>query len=805
MLESWMSQFRPALVVLAVLVCCTGSYAVIALLTRALGVHGKIRGGWLAGACVVFGADAWATHFIAMLAFDPHMPIDYELAPTAFSILVPIIGAAPAFMLIAKRPGRLVTALVAGPALGASITIMHFVGMSAMRGPATMTYALPFAAAATVTAMGAAAMAVWVARDFCETWRNVTAGLLIMMSICGLHFIAMGGISVVMQMSCDLTARGLTALPVIPNLNSVPHLWLAAAVASIAGNILLLGVATTIADRRMAGARAEESKRLLVLADSIGEGLLILRGTSVCAANQAVCELLGHTREELIGRSALTLAAQDGRIAMLGCLSGAAGTGMSSEIIALGRSGARIAVEIRCHAGSWKGRPAVFISFRDLRELRHAEERLYDMAHRDSLTGLLNRSSLNESLVRELSGAGQTGQFAVLYIDLDGFKPVNDSFGHTAGDAVLIDVAARLRAAARSQDVVARFGGDEFVVLQVGADEAGAASLAERILATLSAPFSFEGQRLEIGACIGMALYPADGPDADTLLRNADTALYQAKHDGPGTYRCFEREMDKSLRERRLLARDLKAAISAGQLHLAYQPIFNLASLKPIGFEALLRWIHPTRGAISPAEFIPLAEETGLIVSIGLWVLEQACLAALAWPGGMLVAVNLSPAQFRHPNLTAAVTDVLDRVGLAPWLLELEVTEGVLIERPTRAVAILGTFREMGVRIALDDFGTGYSSLAYLQKFPFDRIKIDQSFIRELGHDDDAASIVRAIIQLTHALRKDVTAEGVETAAQLAFLRDEGCDEVQGYLLGRPSADTAEYLMPAKAAAVLPV
>jgi len=623
----------------------------------------------------------------------------------------------------------------------------------------------------------------------------VIAGLLIMTSICGLHFTAMGGISVVMQTTCVLPATGLATLPVIPDLSRDPsHGWLAAVVASIAAIVVLLGFTTTIADRRMAGARAEETKRLLILADSIGEGLLILRGVSVCAANQAVCTLLGHTREELIGRSALTLATPDGQIALLGCLSGAAGAGLSSEITALGRSGARIAVEIRCHGGSWKGRPAIFISLRDLRELRHAEERLHDLAHRDSLTGLLNRSSLHQSLLRELSNLGPAGQFAVLYIDLDGFKAVNDSFGHTAGDVVLAEVAARLRSAARSQDVVARFGGDEFVVLQVGADESGASSLAERILTTLAAPYHFEGQRLELGACIGMALYPADGPDPDTLLRNADTALYQAKHDGPGTYRCFEREMDKSLRERRLLARDLKAAIGAGQMHLAYQPIFNLASLQPVGFEALLRWTHPTRGAISPAEFIPLAEETGLIVSIGLWVLEQACLAATLWPPGMLVAVNLSPAQFRHPDLTAAVTDVLNRVGLAPWLLELEVTEGVLIERPTRAVATLGAFRAMGVRIALDDFGTGYSSLAYLQKFPFDRIKIDQSFIRELGRDDDAASIVRAIIQLTHALRKAVTAEGVETTAQLELLRAEGCDDVQGYLLGRPSADITAFL-----------
>jgi predicted signal transduction protein with EAL and GGDEF domain len=348
-------------------------------------------------------------------------------------------------------------------------------------------------------------------------------------------------------------------------------------------------------------------------------------------------------------------------------------------------------------------------------------------------------------------------------------------------------VATRLTAAVRETDTVARLGGDEFALVQSGLSQPeGAAAFAERLVASVAEPFDLDGEGMVIGLSIGIALFPADGEDADTLLRNADTALYRAKADGRGTYRMFEPAMDARLQARRALEYDLRQALVQQQFEVYYQPQAETRSKQVTGFEALVRWQHPKRGMIAPDDFIPLAEETGLIVPLGEWVLRTACAAAVGWPEHLGVCVNLSPVQFTRGGLANLVGKVLRAYRLKPRRLELEITEGVLIKDSEQTLQTLLQLKALGVRIAMDDFGTGYSSLGYLQRFPFDKIKIDQSFIRALGSDADSLAIVRAVIGLGRSLRMPVVAEGVETEEQLALLRREQCDGIQGYLIGEP-------------------
>jgi diguanylate cyclase (GGDEF)-like protein len=436
----------------------------------------------------------------------------------------------------------------------------------------------------------------------------------------------------------------------------------------------------------------------------------------------------------------------------------------------------------------------------DITERRRAERQIAHMARHDALTDLPNRVLLSERLSEALTGSQRHEMLAVLYLDLDHFKSVNDTLGHPVGDELLKAIAERLLTCVGERDTVARIGGDEFAIIQANIESPSeAAMLARLICDVIKAPYKLHGHAVIVDTSIGIAIAPHDGTEVDELLKNADMALYGAKADGRGTYRFFEAEMDARVKSRRKMELALRQALEVGEFELHYQPLLDLKHNKVACCEALLRWRHPEFGNVSPAEFIPVAEEIGLIVPLGEWVLRQACHDAANWPDDIRVAVNLSPIQLINQNLLPVVVNALAFSQLPARRLELEITEAVLMQNTDATIATLHRLREFGVRISMDDFGTGYSSLSYLRSFPFDKIKIDRCFINGLPDASDSVAIVRAITTLASSLRMSTTAEGVETQQQLDQLRAFGCNEIQGFVFAKPcpAPEVARFFQPA--------
>ncbi|MBV8564140.1 MAG: EAL domain-containing protein [Methylobacteriaceae bacterium] len=507
--------------------------------------------------------------------------------------------------------------------------------------------------------------------------------------------------------------------------------------------------------------------------------------------NRAAEALFGIPRNDMIGRrpqDVLPKAAADVFCASEEETSRPNSVTLVDEhVLEMPQGGARTLSTKRLPILGEDGAPKYLLNLsEDITERKRAEERIAYIAYHDALTDLPNRAAFSERLASTLDGASAGGAaFAVVCVDLFRLKEINDTFGYAAGDALLCEIARQLRSTARGA-FVARLGGDEFALIATGDPQpATAEALATRLLRTVADDLDVGGRRLRVSLSVGIAVFPADGTEATRLLANADAALHRAKAEGGGTIRFFESAMDQRLRERRALQDDLRFAVPGRQLVLHYQPQALIGG-KIIGFEALARWEHPVHGRVSPDRFIPLAEESGLIVPIGEWILREACREAASWPRPLQIAVNLSPVQFRQGELAELVHAILIETGLAPDRLHLEITEGVLVDDFSRALSILRRLKTLGVHIAMDDFGTGYSSLSYLQAFPFDKIKIDRTFIANLERNPQSAAIVSGVIGLARGLSLPVLAEGVETESQLAFLAREACDEIQGYLIGQP-------------------
>jgi diguanylate cyclase (GGDEF)-like protein/PAS domain S-box-containing protein len=913
------------LIAVAGIVCLLASLAAISLLHRARATQGRVRFAWIITAGAASGLGIWATHFIAMLAYEPGVAVAYDIGLTLLSLFA-AVGLTTAGIAIAVNGPPRVAPAAGGALVGAGVGSMHYLGMWALRLPGYVEWSFDLVAVSILLGMGfgAAALALAVRRD--NAWSNAAAALLLTLSIVLHHFTAMGAVQIQPDFTrlvnpfslssasialgiamaavavvgiclvgaladrrsdvllrgqnirldaalnnmcqglcmfdaeaqlvvcneryCDMyrlpaelaqPGRGLRALLVARVANGTfsgdPDRYLVDLLETIkagrtASTIVELAdgrvievvnqpmtgggwVATheDITEKRRGQQALEQTQEFLnTVIENIPSTLVVKDVQTDCyvLVNRAGEDLLGLSREEMIGkrlhdvfpqRDADQMAARDKTV-----------IGSGEEMIVdehpvqTPRHGTRLVTSKRLTLRDRHGQPRYLLCVvDDITERRQAEERIAHMAHHDTLTNLPNRAAFNAQLQSMLDRSAAEGPhpFAVLCLDFDRFKEVNDVFGHGVGDLLLRALAERLQTAADGA-FLARVGGDEFMAIVAGPQPVSAEQLAERIQAAVESEFPIDGHLLRIGVTIGVALFPSDSADAKTLVSNADAALYRAKGEARGSIRFFEAEMDKLLRDRRALQQDLRLALGRGEFELYYQPQALIGG-EIVGFEALVRWRHPVRGMISPGEFIPVAEESGLIIQLGEWILRQACSEAALWPRPLQIAINLSPVQFQHGDLVALVHSVLLETGLAAGRLELEITEGVLIGDFSRALAILRRLKAMGVRIAMDDFGTGYSSLSYLQSFPFDKIKIDQAFISNLEGSPQSAAIIRAVIGLGRGLALPVVAEGVETQAQLAFLSQEACDEVQGFLVGRPRpiADYAECVgraAPAKAA-----
>ncbi len=759
LLDRMVASHDLPLTAIAAIVCLMASMTAFRLFARGQASKGEARPAWFVLTGIAAGFGTWSTHILALLAFNPGVEFGMTPAPVFASLGVSVAMCTAAFLSAANLNHEL-KASIGGAMFGLGVASMHYLTMAgfsaeghAFNDPAYAFAAIGISAALSATGFG-------LAGDGGTVSRQAAGGAMLSLAVLAFHAIAMGGLSITADASYAIHGGVMSKLALFVAI----------------GSTMLVVVATGLGAALVDGQASERAvERLRRLANGAFEGIVISAHGKIVDVNTAYARLVGVESHKLIGQpvdTGLLNSRSDGSESTL--------TSAESEL--------PIPVEVRARALSDDGAESV-LAVRDLRDQRAAEDRIRFLANHDPLTGLPNRNAFQTRLAATLDHAAVTDRgVALLYIDLDHFKDVNDVHGHAAGDAVLNVVAERLRGAVEAPSFAARVGGDEFVVMFTGFTAAtDVASLANQLLDDLRAPVTLEGERsLPLGASIGVSLFPDDSMDADDLLTNADIALYRAKAGGRNASCFFKREMDDAVRQRRALAHDLRDAITTQQLHIDYQPLVDLPGGAIVGFEALARWNHPTRGVVGPDEFILVAEENGLIGALGEWVLKQACTEAALWPLPLTVAVNFSALQVHQEDLPQRVTEILLESGLSPSRLEIEVTESALFRDQNRAIHNLRQLKMLGVRIAMDDFGTGFSSLATLQAFPFDKIKIDRSFVDGINTRDQSAAIVRAIVGLGKSLNVPVTAEGVETQAQLDYLRDQGCGQVQGFLLGRP-------------------
>ncbi|WP_420470875.1 bifunctional diguanylate cyclase/phosphodiesterase [Brevundimonas sp. FT23042] len=753
------------LVALAAVICVVGSVVLNRLFDKTRRSSARARLPWLFLGAMAGGATIWCTHFVAMLAYQPGVEVAYAPVLTGVSLLV-AMGACGLAIGVGAMQFRH-AAPVGGAVFGLGVTAMHYIGMSAFTAEALVIWSPTYVIVSVIAAVAGGAAAFHVATDDRPWRRPVAAPLLLVLTIVALHFTGMGA---------------LTVMPLAPSadatLLSNADALLAASVAAIGFLILGTAVASYALEEQT---ERHSHDRLSALIEGSVDGMVVVADGRVRMANHAFTELCGVQEGRTVG-SLIEDWIEDVISLQPGLL-------MQSRVRA--RDGAPVPVEIavreeRTGAG---GAPVQIYAVRDLRSRLAQERRIAHLARNDSLTGLPNRTSFLEKLER-LATADQP--FALLAIDLDRFKEVNDLYGHAVGDRLLVHVATHLKGATREGEFVARLGGDEFVALVPVRERMDAHAAAERLRQAILSPLEAEHAELQCGSSIGIALWPDDATETSVLINDADLAMYRAKSSLATDICFYEGAMDEAVRQRRRITLGLRDALENDRFELHYQLQASVETGDVTGFEALLRWRQEDGSYISPADFIPLAEETGLILPIGEWVLRRACAEAAGWDRPHRIAVNLSPVQLSHVDLPRLVHQILIETGLAPHRLELEITETAMISDMERTTHILRQLKLLGVSVAMDDFGTGYSSLSTLRAFPFDKIKLDRTFMSELDGGPQSKAIIRAVLALGESLAIPILAEGVETHEQLTFLREQGCDEVQGYLLGRPRREAVD-------------
>ncbi|RFZ87792.1 EAL domain-containing protein [Shinella sp. WSJ-2] len=901
------------LVLLAALICFLSCYVAVTLTRRALVAKGTARNLWLGAAGTSSGFGIWATHFIAMLAYDPGVAMGFDMELTLVSLGVAIVITTIGLAIVTYVSGR--SAIVAGGLLlAAGISSMHYIGMSAVELPGVLAWDMPYVVASLVCAglFGVLALMFCIRPQHSARDRAVATGLMAL-GVVSLHFTAMAAVRVepgLMPVSDDTMLSTSLMVPLI---------------AVVAFSLLFTGLTAAVFARQAELAANESTRQFAMLVQGVKDYAIYMLDPDgrVANWNEGAERNKGYKAHEIVGRHfsqfysaddladglpdrALRIAREEGKYesegwryrkdgsrfwahVVLDAIFDASGVLMGyakitkdvtkekvnadrlaevtknldlalenmSQGLCLFDKDERLLIankryseifgfpEGRIQPGMtlreivdrgvadvfvdpdiWKPRArdmyarrraaiqandggaiveklsngasvqlryrtlpdgAWVATYEDISERLRSEEQISFLARHDSLTGLPNRASFNTSLEADLVSARRSGGLvAAVGIDLDKFKEINDTRGHAAGDEVLTTLARRMQACLEADETVARFGGDEFAASKRFEDMADLTDFLQRLETCLNDEIRIDGYDIKPGASLGVAIYPHDADTVEALLNNADLAMYRAKDALTETVCFYEVSMDEAARSRRLIANDLWQAVERKELQLHYQVQKAVTSGETIGYEVLLRWHHPVRGTIPPSEFIPIAEECGAILPIGEWVLREACREAATWDNEHKIAVNLSPVQLGNADVADLVHRVLLETGLSPRRLELEITESTIIGDKERALNTLRRIKAFGVTIAIDDFGTGYSSLETLRAFPFDKIKLDRSFMSEVEASPEAKAIIRAILALGQSLRVPVLAEGVETRSQLDILLDEGCDEAQGYFLGRP-------------------
>lgn len=760
--DAVVGPFEPATFAVIVALCLLGSAVAVLSLARLCetDVDGPRRATILT-ATLSAGATIWAAHVLSLLSIDQDLMPVYDLRMTAVALAVALVMTGASMWLAGSSS---VAALSAGLLFGGAVAATHYVGAAALRAQGRFSLDTVELALATAAVGAACAAAFWVVAKFERRAAVCLATVLLASGLVGFHVLA-------------ADALGFSPNPAAFFSNGAAEHEI---VAILAVSVFLVAIGFAVGEPLLRSLIREQlaNGRERAFADLTHEGIVICEDMRIVDVNGAAARLAGLDPAAMRGRALRDFLDAPDPDRLL-----SASLAKPQEAALRTTASESSWIELSSRDVSINGRMNRVFSLRDLSENRRKEHQIRHLAYHDPLTGLANRAAFGEALAAALKRGGEVALFCV---DLDKFKEVNDVHGHSAGDD-LLRVAARRMTAAAPDCMAFRLGGDEFVMIGTGPDAGDADKVAMRVTERLNTEAVVAGRTIRCGASVGFAVYPRHGSDVDTLLANADAALYRAKADGRGLARGFEPEMDLALRERRALQQDLATAIGRNEMFLHWMPQADARTGEIVGFEALIRWKHPTRGVVSPAEFIPVAEETAAIVPIGEWVLRTACNEGARWFRPGKVAVNLSPVQFQHGDIVALVHSILIETGLSANRLELEITEGVLLDDLNGALNTLRRLKALGVQIAMDDFGTGYSSLSYLQAFPFDRIKIDASFIRTLSTSPQAKAIVRAVIALGESLGMPITAEGVETPEQRAFLAELNCDEIQGYLVGRPS------------------
>jgi len=772
--QSLLYEHNYLLVMLAVLICLFSSFTVVSLQERARNTSEKARSKWIVFTAMAIGTGIWATHFVAMTAYDVGLPLRYSTFPTIGSLFVAIFVSGLGFHFATYNRTKRGRGL-AGLVVGIGIVSMHFVGMAGVQTQGTMEYQLNFVLLSTILGVGFSVLALVGMNKTQDIVRHAVATGMLTAAICGMHFSAMAGMTIIYDASIQLPAMMVSESTLVIGISVL--------------TISLLGISLAIVynDKDAARQKQLEAIRLKSLVEAALEGIVVMdMGAHIVAANQSFIDLCGKAMPDLRGHPLQRYFLQfagDENISEL-----AETSSHLEEAVLLARSGEEIPTEIFFRQVIVDSEPQLVAVVRDLREKRAAEQQINYLSNYDVLTGLTNRQLMMDRLQRAVPAVAANEKcLALHYIDLDGFKDLNTSLGQGGGDHLLRVFSSRLQRCVRSVDTVARIGADQFCVIQENIEGAEAADLlVEDLHRRMEQPFAIDGRETFLSISIGIALAPMDADDSNNLLSRAEIAMRHAKGVVGNSYRFYEEGLDQSQLMRRRLKRDMVGALERGEFRVVYQPQYSVRTGEVTGFEALVRWTHPERGPISPAEFIPLAEESSQIFKLGAWIIEESCKEASSWKNPVSIAVNLSPIQFQQDSLPTIIENVIAKYGLDPTRLEIEITEGVLIDDIDRALVVLGRLRKQGIKLAMDDFGTGYSSLSYLQQFPFDKLKIDQSFVRTMLVEEQSRGIVRGMIGLAHGLNIPILAEGVETQSEYDLLRVENCDEIQGYFMGKP-------------------